>query len=54
MCDCTAYLYVSEDPPYDAYLRKFKYSRALDVVLTDQYLYKEPETTVALFQELIR
>ncbi|CAG7717369.1 unnamed protein product [Allacma fusca] len=42
------------EPVYDAYLRKFRYSRALDTVLSDNYLYKDPAATVALFQELIR
>jgi U3 small nucleolar RNA-associated protein 15 len=42
------------EPRYDAYLRKFQYSKALDTVLNENYMHKDPAATVALFQELIR
>lgn len=39
---------------YDNYLRKFRYSKALDEVLADYYYNQHPATTVAVLQELIR
>jgi len=48
------YLNFSEDKKYDALLRKFQYRKALDNVLSEFYCNKNPEVTVAVFQELIR
>jgi len=39
---------------YDTYLRKFRYSKALDEVLSDYYYNQHPAATVAVLQELIR
>ncbi|XP_015602951.1 U3 small nucleolar RNA-associated protein 15 homolog [Cephus cinctus] len=39
---------------YDACLRKFEYSKALDCVMLPYVVKKTPHVTVALFQELIR
>lgn len=39
---------------YDTYIRKFRYSKALDEVLSDYYYNQHPATTVAVIQELIR
>lgn len=39
---------------YDTYLRKFRYSKALDEVLSDYYYNQYPATTVAVCLELIR
>ena len=39
---------------YDASLRKFEYSKALDRVLMPFVANKTPQVTVGLFQELIR
>ncbi|CAL8092690.1 unnamed protein product [Orchesella dallaii] len=39
---------------YDTYLRKFRYSKALDEVLSDYYYNQHPAATVAVIQELIR
>jgi U3 small nucleolar RNA-associated protein 15 len=52
-------LYVQEEPKkiigrHDTCLRKFQYSKALDHVLMNYIVKKNPCTTVALFQELIR
>jgi len=44
----------TKDLKYDHYLRKFRYSKALDCVLSDIFHNRFPGTTVALFQELIR
>lgn len=39
---------------HDVYVRKFQYSKALDVVMATYVCTKTPEITVSLFQELIR
>lgn len=39
---------------YDKHLRKYEYSKALDVVLQNYVVNKTPHVTVALMQELIR
>lgn len=39
---------------YDTYIRKFRYSKALDEVLSDYYYNQHPAATVAVIQELIR
>jgi len=43
-----------KETKYDAHLRKFEYSKALDSVLVPYIINKTPHVTVAMFQELSR